>query len=205
MGTQTGSLDGASGSSSIGGAKVKVVVVAPPGLRPEAITLKVIDPIEGVTALARPGPELLVLLAELKRAGCSEAQIKEALAEQSMRALSQPRPSETEATGYLARPEFAQLLLQLDATRDADGVPTDPELVSAFILRYSETLLDHPFSPLLVVAMNAIVDALAKPDMPADALARLSDLTRACYEALRKAQTRSAANRARRQRKRYRH
>ena len=205
MGTQTGSLDGASGSSAIGGAKVKVVVVAPPGLRPEAITLKVIDPVEGVTALARPGPELLVMLADLKRAGWSEAQIKEALAEQSMRVLSKAESSETEATGYLARPEFAQLLLQIDATRDADGVPTDPELVSAFILRYSETLLDHPFSPLLVVAMNAIIGALAKPDMPADALARLSDLTQACYEALRKAQTRSAANRTRRQRKRYRH
>ena len=205
MRTQTGSLDGASGSSSIGGPKVKVVVVAPPGLRPEAITLKVIDPIEGVTALARPGPELLVLLADLKRAGCSEAQIKEALAEQSMRVLSKAEPSETEATGYLARPEFAQLLLQIDATRDADGVPTDPDLVSAFILRYSETLLDHPFSPLLVVAMNAIIGALAKPDMAADALARLSDLTRACYETLRNAQARSAANRARRQRKRYRH
>ena len=38
---------------------VKVVVV-PPGLRPESqITLKVIDPIEGVTALARPGPRVV--------------------------------------------------------------------------------------------------------------------------------------------------
>ena len=205
MGTQTGSLDGASGSSAIGGAKVKVVVVAPPGLRPEAITLKVIDTIEGVTALARPGPELLVLLADLKRAGCSEAQIKEALAEQCSRLLSQAGSSETEASGYLARPEFTQLLLQIDAARDADGVPTDPDLVSAFILRYSETLLDHPFSPLLVVAMDAIIRALAKPDMTADALARLSALTRVCFEAQTKAKARGAANRARRQRKQYRH
>ena len=205
MGTQTGSLDGASGSSPLGGAKVKVVVVAPPGLRPESITLKVIDPIEGVTALARPGPELLVLLAELKRAGCSEAQIKEALPEQCMRLLGQTGASETEASGYLARPEFTQLLLQIDAARDADGVPTDPDLVSAFILRYSETLLDHPFSPLLVVAMNAIIRALAKPDMAADALARLSALTRGCFEAQKKAKARGAANRARRQRKQYRH
>lgn len=202
MGTQTGSLDGASGSNSIGGAKVKVVVVAPPGLRPEAITLKVIDPIEGVTALARPGPELLVLLADLKQAGFSEAQIKKALAEQCMRSLSQAGPSEMEATSYLSRPEFAQLLLQIDAARDAEGVPTDPDLVSAFILRYSEALLDHPFSPLLVVAMNAIIDALAKPDMAADALSRLSDLTRACYKTLKNAKARSTANRARRQRKR---
>ena len=97
-----------------------------------------------------------MLLADLKRAGCSEAQIKEALAEQCSRLLSQADP-ETEASGYLARPEFTQLLLQIDAARDADGVPTDPDLVSAFILRYSETLLDHPFSPLLVVAMDAII------------------------------------------------
>ena len=103
MGTQTGSLDGASGSSAIGGAKVKVVVVAPPGLRPEAITLKVIDTIRRVTALARPGPELLVLLADLKRAGGVKRRSRKPWREQSMRALSQPRPSETEATRIISR------------------------------------------------------------------------------------------------------
>jgi hypothetical protein len=122
-----------------------------------------------------------------------------------MRSLSGAEPSDIDASSYLTRPEFAQLLLQIDAARDAYGVPTDPDLVTAFILRYSATLLDHPFSPLLVVAMNAIIGALAKPDMAADALARLSALTRACYEALKKAKARSAANRARSQRKRCRH
>lgn len=122
-----------------------------------------------------------------------------------MRSLGQAEPSETGAASYVERPEFAQILLQIDADRDADGVPTEKALVTAFILRYSETLLDPPFSPLLVVSMNAIIRALAKPDMAADARARLSELTWACYEALKTAKARSSANRAKCQRKRYRH
>lgn len=202
MKTQAGSLADGSGAGSSGGARLKVVVVAPPGLRPEDITLKVIDQDEGTTGLARLGPELLALLAEMKQAGCSEAHIKEALAEQCMRSLSQAEPAETDAIGYAARPEFAQLLERIDAARDAEGIPTDKSLVTAFILRYSEILLDLPLSPLLAVSMNAIIRALAKPGMADDVRTRLSELTWECYEALKVAKARNAANRAKRRRKR---
>lgn len=202
MRTQAGSLGAGSGDSSSGGARLKVVVVAPPGLRPEDITLKVIDLDEGTTGLARLGPELLALLADLKQAGCSEAHIKEALAEQCMRSLSRAAPAETDAISYAARPEFVQLLARIDAARDADGIPTDKSLISAFILRFSEILLDHPLSPLLAVSMNAIIGALAKPDMADNIRTQLSELTWECYEALRVAKARNAANRAKRRRKR---
>ena len=65
-----------------------------------------------------------MLLADLKRAGCSEAQIKSP-GEQCSRLLSQAGSSETEASGYLARPEFTQLCRSTrPATRTA--FPTDP-------------------------------------------------------------------------------
>ena len=119
-----------------------------------------------------------------------------------MRSLSQAEPAETDAIGYAARPEFAQLLERIDAARDAEGIPTDKSLVTAFILRYSEILLDLPLSPLLAVSMNAIIRALAKPGMADDVRTRLSELTWECYEALKVAKARNAANRAKRRRKR---
>lgn len=184
--------------------KFELSLITPPGLRPETILLKMTMPDTGRTIMGRPGINLLTLMADMKRAGHDEAQIIDALNKQLSTANSEQESIDTDRVVVASRPEFAEIMQRVDAARDLHGVPaTAQQAITDFIVRFSESILDHPFSPMLPVCLKTITSALAVDNMAPSALSRLSYIVESCHANLKAEMARIERKRVNRQKHRH--